>query len=152
MTQNIDGLHQVAGSDPDRVVEIHGTMRETACLSCGDRRSMQSTLDRVRAGEVDPPCEICGGILKSATISFGQQLIEADVERAFEAAARCDLMLAVGSTLSVFPAANVVPIAARAGAPVVIVNLEPTEMDPLAEVVVRGSISEVLPAICGGGS
>ena len=152
VTQNIDGLHQVAGSDPDRVVEIHGTMRETACLSCGDRRSMQSTLDRVRAGEVDPPCEICGGILKSATISFGQQLIEADVERAFEAAARCDLMLAVGSTLSVFPAANVVPIAARAGAPVVIVNLEPTEMDPLAEVVVRGSISEVLPAICGGGS
>jgi NAD-dependent deacetylase len=149
VTQNIDGLHQLAGSDPDRVVEIHGTMRETACMSCGDRRPMRETLDRVRAGEEDPPCEVCGGILKSATISFGQQLVEADVDRAFDAAARCDLMLAVGSTLSVFPAANVVPIAARAGAPVVILNLEPTEMDRLAEVVVRGSISDVLPTICG---
>src|SRR6187200_721427 len=149
VTQNIDGLHQEAGSDPDRVVEIHGTMRETACMSCGDRRPMRETLDRVRAGEEDPPCEVCGGILKSATISFGQQLVEADVDRAFDAAARCDLMLAIGSTLSVFPAANVVPIAARAGAPVVILNLEPTEMDPLAEVVVRGSISDVLPTICG---
>ena len=151
VTQNIDGLHQLAGSDPDRVVEIHGTMRETACMSCGDRRPMQETLDRVRAGEQDPPCEICGGILKSATISFGQQLVEADVDRAFEAAAGCDLMLAIGSTLQGFPAANGVPIAARAGAPVVIVNLEPTEMDPIAEVVVRGSISDVLPRIVGAG-
>jgi NAD-dependent deacetylase len=149
VTQNIDGLHLEAGSDPERVVEIHGTMRETACLACGDRRPMRETLDRVRAGEVDPPCEVCGGILKSATISFGQQLVEADVDRAFDAAARCDLLLAVGSTLSVFPAANVVPIAARAGAPVVIVNLEATEMDPIAAVLVRASISEVLPAICG---
>jgi NAD-dependent deacetylase len=110
---------------------------------------MRETLDRVRAGETDPPCQLCGGILKSATISFGQQLVEADVDRAFDAAARCDLLLAVGSTLSVFPAANVVPIAARSGAPVVIVNLEPTEMDAIAEVLVRASISEVLPAICG---
>jgi NAD-dependent deacetylase len=149
VTQNIDGLHQEAGSDPDRVVEIHGTMRETACMTCGDRRPMRETLDRVRAGEQDPPCEVCGGILKSATISFGQQLVEADIDRAVDAAARCDLMLAVGSTLQVFPAANVVPIAARAGAAVVIVNLQPTEMDPLAHLVVRGSISDVLPTICG---
>jgi NAD-dependent deacetylase len=149
VTQNIDGLHQAAGSDPDRVVEIHGTVRETACLACGDRRPMPETLDRVRAGEADPPCLVCGGMLKSATISFGQQLVDADVDRAFDAAAICDLLLAVGSTLQVFPAANVVPIAARAGAPVVIVNAEPTGMDHLARVVVSGSISEVLPAICG---
>ena len=149
VTQNIDGLHQLAGSDPDRVVEIHGTMRETACLSCGDRRPMRETLDRVRAGEEDPPCEVCGGILKSATISFGQQLVEADIDRAYDAAARCDLMLAIGSTLQVFPAANVVPIAALAGAAVIIVNRDPTEMDPIADVVVRASISDVLPRICG---
>jgi len=150
VTQNIDGLHELAGSDPDRIVEIHGTMREVTCMSCGWRGPMQETLDRVRAGESDPPCLVCGGILKSATISFGQQLVEEDIDAAFAAAAACDLMLAVGSKLSVFPAANVVPIAARAGAPVVILNAEPTDMDDLAAVLIRGQISDVLPVICGG--
>ncbi len=149
VTQNIDGLHQAAGSDPDRVVEIHGTMREVTCMRCGWRGPMTDTLDRVRAGEWDPACLLCGGILKSATISFGQQLVEADIDRSFDAAARCDLMLAVGTKLSVFPAANVVPIAARAGAPVVILNAEPTDMDDLADVLVAGQISDVLPRICG---
>ena len=93
---------------------------------------------------------MCGdGILKSATISFGQGLVAADLDRAFDAARRCDLLVAVGTNLSVFPIANVVPLAARAGAPVVIVNGSPTEMDELATVVVRGSISEVLPRIVG---
>jgi NAD-dependent deacetylase len=151
VTQNIDGLHQLAGSDPDRTVEIHGTMREVTCMRCGWRGPMQETLDRVRAGEADPPCLHCdGGILKSATISFGQQLVEADIDRAFEDAATCDLVLAVGTKLSVFPAANVVPIGHRAGAPVVILNAEPTDMDDLADVLIRGQISEVLPIICGG--
>ena len=96
------------------------------------------------------PCLMCGdGILKSATISFGQGLVAADLDRAFDAARRCDLLVAVGTNLSVFPIANVVPLAARAGAPVVIVNGSPTEMDELATVVVRGSISEVLPRIVG---
>ena len=147
VTQNVDGLHQAAGSDPARVVEIHGTVREVACLSCGERSPMEPTLDRVRAGEADPRCLSCGGLLKSATISFGQSLVEADLERAFGAAERADLLLAVGSTLGVYPAAAVVPTAARAGAEVVIVNAERTEMDDLADVVVRGSISEVLPAL-----
>ena len=153
VTQNIDGLHQAAGSDPARVVEIHGTMREVACLSCGARRPMPDVLDRVRAGEDDPPCTApaadgtCGGILKSATISFGQSLVVEDLERAHEAASACDLLLAVGSTLAVYPAAGLVPTAYQSGASLVIVNGGPTEYDGLADVVVRGQISDVLPAI-----
>jgi NAD-dependent deacetylase len=149
VTQNVDGLHLAAGHDPDRVVEIHGTMREVLCWSCGERAPMATALDRVRAGEDDPPCRSCGGILKSATILFEESLRRADIERAEAAARGCDLLLAVGSTLSVYPAAGMVPIAARAGARVVIVNGEPTDLDGLADVVVRGSISEVLPAIVG---
>ena len=147
VTQNIDGLHQDAGSGPDRVVEIHGTVHEVVCLSCGRRSPMVATLDRVRAGEEDPACLDCGGMLKSATISFGQGLVEADLDRAFEAAASCDVLLAIGSTLGVYPVAAMVPMAKRAGARIVIVNAERTEMDDLADVVVRGSISDVLPQI-----
>jgi len=108
----------------------------------------------VRAGEEDPTCReptvegpACGGILKSATISFGQSLVAADLRRAEAAAARCDLLLCVGSTLAVYPAAGLVPIAAHSGAVVVIVNGGPTEMDAIADVVVNGSISEILPAM-----
>jgi NAD-dependent deacetylase len=147
ITQNIDGLHQAAGSSPARVVEIHGTMREVVCLDCGERAPMERALARVRAGEEDPPCRSCGGILKSATISFGQGLVPEDLRRAERAAARCDLMLAVGTKLSVFPIAGVVPVAKRAGARVVIVNAEPTEMDEMADAVLRGSISQLLPPL-----
>lgn len=157
VTQNIDGLHQLAGTDPELVVEIHGTMREVVCMSCGARLGMEEVLERVKAGEEDPECHQphgvdgrrCGGILKSATISFGQNLVPEDLERAERAAADCDLLLAVGSTLSVYPAAGLVPTAHLAGAKVLIVNEGPTEYDALAEVVVRGQISEVLPAIVG---
>jgi NAD-dependent deacetylase len=153
VTQNIDGLHQAAGHDPQRVVEIHGTMRFVACLSCGERTSMPDVLDRVRAGEADPSCTAavpggaCGGILKSATISFGQNLVMEDLARSEEAARRCDLLLAVGSTLAVYPAAGLVPIAEQAGARIIIVNGQATEYDAVADVVVRGPIGEVLPAI-----
>jgi NAD-dependent deacetylase len=149
ITQNIDGLHHAAGSDPSRIVEIHGNAREVVCLSCEYRTGMVEVLDRVRAGEADPDCPWCGGILKSATISFGQNLVHEDLLRAERAARDCDLLLAVGSTLSVFPIANVVPVARRNGATVVIVNGSPTEMDDLAHVVVRGSISHLLPRILG---
>ena len=149
VTQNIDGLHQAAGSDPARVVEIHGTIHEVVCLACGERSPMAATLERVQAGEPDPACRTCGGMLKSATISFGQSLVEADLERSFVAAGECDLLLAIGSTLSVYPVAALVPTAKRAGARVVIVNAEPTELDDLADVVLRGSISEILPALVG---
>ncbi len=149
ITQNVDGLHHEAGSDPDRIVEVHGTVREVRCMNCDYVAPMQVALDRVRRGETDPPCPRCGGILKSATISFGQNLVMEDIERSNEAASSCDLLLAIGSTLAVFPIARVVPIAKTSGARVVIVNGSPTEMDDLADVVVRGSISEVLPGMFG---
>ncbi|MBW3669477.1 MAG: Sir2 family NAD-dependent protein deacetylase [Actinobacteria bacterium] len=149
VTQNIDELHQQAGLDPGKVVEIHGTMRQVVCWSCGERAPMEVALERVRSGEDDPACRTCGGILKSATISFGQSLVPEDLDRAERAALGCDLLLAVGSSLSVYPAAALVPTAKRAGARVVIVNAEPTPFDGIADAVLNGSISEVLPAIIG---
>jgi len=149
ITQNIDGLHQDAGSDPARVVEVHGTVREVMCMACDERAPMRSALDRVRAGEVDPPCRTCGGILKSATISFGQSLVPEDIDRAAAAARRTDLLLAVGSTLAVYPVADVVPIAHMSGARVVIVNGSETAMDDLADAVLRGPIGELLPRVVG---
>jgi len=149
ITQNIDGLHQAAGSDPSLVVEVHGTVHEVVCMTCNERAPMQRALDRVRAGEEDPPCRSCGGILKSATISFGQNLVVADLERAFEAAAACDVFLAIGTSLGVYPAADTVPTALRAGAALVIVNAEPTPFDVAADVVLHDAIGEVLPHIVG---
>lgn len=147
ITQNVDGLHLAAGTSRDKLVEIHGTTRDVVCLDCDDRAPMAVALDRVRAGEDDPPCRSCGGILKSATISFGQGLVAADLARADDAARSADLMLAVGTTLGVYPIANVVPIAKSRGAHVVIVNGGSTEMDDLADVRLEGSISEVLPRL-----
>ena len=149
ITQNVDGLHLRAGTSPGKLVEIHGTTRDVVCLSCEDRAPVERALERVRAGEEDPPCRSCGGILKTATISFGQGLVADDLARADAAARRADLVLAVGSTLGVYPIANVVPVAKSHGADVVIVNGGPTEMDDLADVRLEGSISELLPAIVG---
>jgi NAD-dependent deacetylase len=157
VTQNIDGLHQRAGSDPGRVIEIHGTTRDVMCLRCGDRQSSEPVHERVRGGESDPACSVrsadgrvCGGILKPATISFGQSLVPEDLFWAETAAAACDLLLAVGSTLGVFPAAGLVPKAVQHGAVVIIVNGGPTEMDSLADVVVYGRLGECLPAMVAG--
>jgi NAD-dependent deacetylase len=149
ITQNVDGLHLLAGSSPGRVIQIHGTLREVTCLSCGERAPTERVLVRLRAGEEDPACRTCGGILKTATISFGQSLVEADLLRAQRVAQRCDLMLAVGTKLSVWPIAGVVPTAKEAGARVVILNAEPTEMDGLADAVIRGPISALLPRLVG---
>jgi NAD-dependent deacetylase len=158
VTQNVDGLHQAAGNDPNLVVELHGTMREVLCMRCGHRASMETALERVRNGEDDLRCleftdssPACGGILKSATISFGQSLVPEDLARAERAASECDVLFAVGSTLAVYPAAGLVPIAHLSGSRVIIVNGGPTEYDAIADVVVRGSISELLPAMVGGG-
>ncbi len=147
VTQNIDGLHQRAGSDPARVIEIHGTVFAVECLSCGDRTTMAAALGRVTAGEPDPDCRLCGGILKSATISFGQRLDPATLRRAVAAAEAADLLLAVGTSLSVQPAAALVEVAARAGARVVIVNASPTPYDALADAVLREPIGTILPAL-----
>jgi NAD-dependent deacetylase len=147
VTQNIDELHQRAGNDPAKVIEVHGTMWWSRCWECDDRRPMPETLDRVRAGEDDPPCLVCGGVLKSDTISFGQSLVPEVIDAALEAAERCDVLLAAGSSLTVFPAANLVPRARAAGAKVVIVNAEPTGMDRHAHALVVGQLSHLLPAI-----
>jgi NAD-dependent deacetylase len=148
ITQNIDGLHQKAGNSPSKVIEVHGTVREFVCMSCGIRGPMPAVLERVRAGEEDPPCRDCGGILKSATISFGQQLVPEVIDRAMQAAGEADLLLAVGSTLQVSPVAAAVPRAKAAGARLVIVNAEPTHFDEIADAVIQQRIGDVLPAIC----
>src|SRR5215831_12913196 len=150
VTQNIDGLHQLAGNSPDKVVEVHGTMHEVVCMACGWRGPMQDTLARVRAGEEDPACRSCAGILKSATISFGQSLVPQVIDRAMRAAGEADLLLAIGTSLSVYPVAGAVPVAKSAGAKVVILNAEPTPMDDVADAVLRGTIGEVLPKLVEG--
>ena len=148
ITQNIDELHQQAGNSAARIIEVHGTMRRAMCWGCGRRLPMQEVLERVRAGDPDPACLACGGILKSDTISFGQALVPAVIERALAAAGEADLLLAVGSTLQVHPAASVVPVAKAAGARIVIVNDQPTPMDAIADALLRGPIGSVLPAVC----
>ena len=145
VTQNIDGLHQMAGSTD--VIELHGTTRDVVCLGCARRLPAEPVLDRVREGDHDPRCELCGDLLKTATISFGQALVEADVERAMNEAARCDLCLAVGSTLSVWPAAGVPVEAVRSGARLVVVNDGRTELDRSADALLAGRAEELLPAL-----
>jgi NAD-dependent deacetylase len=147
VSQNIDGLHAAAGTSPEVLVEIHGTMREVVCMACGDRAPMQTALERVRAGEDDPPCRTCGGILKSATISFGQSLDPAHVRRSQRAAAGCDVFIAVGTSLQVYPVAHLPQIALDSGAKVVVVNGEPTPFDDAADAVLGDRIGDVLPAI-----
>jgi len=149
VTQNIDELHQLAGNSRELTIEVHGTMRRVMCWACGRRAPMEEALARVRAGEADPACLACGGILKSDTISFGQALDPAAIERAMRAAAAADLMLAVGTTLQVYPVAGMLPLARQAGARVVILNDQPTPFDAIADALLRGAIGELLPAICG---
>lgn len=149
VTQNVDGLHQAAGTSADKIVEIHGTTRRVKCLECDDSAPMEKALDRVRAGEEDPKCRSCGGLLKSATISFGQALIDDDLARSEQAALSADVMLCVGSSLAVYPIAHMVPIAHGNGAKVVIVNAEPTQFDELASFVFYASISDTLPVLLG---
>jgi len=152
VTQNIDGLHQIAGHSPVRIIEVHGTMRDVMCMNCGWRGPAGPVLDRVRAGEADPPCAACGGILKSATISFGQALVPEVIAAAMQAAEHADLLLAIGSSLQVYPVASLVPLAKSSGARVVIVNAEPTPFDQIADAVIRAPIGEVLPRICAPGT
>ena len=150
VTQNIDGLHQAAGSSPDLVYEIHGTIWEAICLTCRRRVPMSDVLARVDAGEDDPPCSECDGIQKSATISFGQQLDPDVLDASVDASRRCDLFLAVGTSLQVQPAASLCGIAINAGVPLVVVNAEPTPYDQVADAVVRDPIGEALPRLVSG--
>jgi NAD-dependent deacetylase len=148
VTQNIDGLHQRAGNSADCVVEVHGTVHDVVCMQCSWRGPMKDALDRVQAGDADPACRECGGILKSATISFGQALVPEVIDRAMQAATRADLFIAVGTSLQVYPVAGMVPLASNAGARIVIVNAQPTPFDDIADAVISRAIGEVLPLIC----
>ncbi len=145
VTQNVDGLHQAAGTSPEIVIEIHGTVHEAKCLTCGWRGPMEDTLARVRAGDEDPACLECGGMLKSATISFGENLVPTDLQRAQRAAAGADVFLAVGTSLGVYPAAALPELALRNGGVLAVLNGEETPFDPLAEFVLRDRLGEVLP-------
>jgi NAD-dependent deacetylase len=147
ITQNIDGLHQKAGTPAEQVIELHGTMFGVVCVSCGDRSPMAGALARIEAGEEDPACGTCGGILKSATVLFGQPLDPVVLARAERAATSCDLFLAIGSTLTVEPAASLCALAAGAGAALVIVNRDPTPYDGLAAEIIREPIGTAVPRL-----
>jgi NAD-dependent deacetylase len=148
ITQNIDGLHQRAGNSPELVIEVHGNLHKAVCLTCEWRGPMHAVLERVRAGEEDPSCERCGGILKSDTISFGQALVPEVIDRAMQAAQQTDCLLAVGTSLQVYPIASTVPLARSAGARVVIINAQPTGCDAIADVKLSTPIGETLPLLC----
>jgi NAD-dependent deacetylase len=147
VTQNIDGLHGDAGSSSSRIVEVHGTSREAACISCGERGPIEPFLDEFAASRTAPLCGECGGFVKPATISFGQSLDPLTIARAAQAADRCDLVIALGSTLSVYPAASIPLEAAHRGVPYVIVNLGPTDHDrlPVVSLRIEGDVSQVFP-------
>jgi NAD-dependent deacetylase len=149
ITQNVDGLHQRSGVPAEKVIEVHGNLHRAMCMSCGWRDDMQVVFTRLRAGEEDPACSECGGILKSDTISFGQALIPEVIDRALQVAREADVLIAVGSTLQVYPVAGAVPLAKQAGAKLVILNAQPTQFDDMADAVLNTSIGEALPFLCG---
>ena len=147
ITQNIDGLHQRAGSSAERVIEIHGTALHVVCLSCGRRLPRDPVQARVRAGEAAPECLSCGGILKPATVSFGQAMPERETGLAFEHAEHADVFLVIGSSLVVHPAAYLPVRAVECGAKLVIFNLDATPCDRLATAVVRGKAGETMSKV-----
>lgn len=145
VTQNIDGLHEMAGNSKEKILEIHGTNRETVCLTCGDIRPWGEVYERLKAGEKVPLCQLCKGWLKPNTISFGQQLNQDVLAEAAEWARECDLLLAVGSTLVVEPAASLPVLAKQSGAKLVIVTLSQTPLDAMADLRLWGKAGEILP-------
>jgi NAD-dependent deacetylase len=147
ITQNIDGLHQKAGLPERKVLELHGTARTVVCTQCNDATSLRDALDRVDAGEPDPACQICGGILKTGTVMFGEALDSRVLLEATAIASACKVMFAVGTSLQVYPAAGLAGIAADHGARLVIVNAEPTDYDDVADEVVREPIGTALPRL-----
>ena len=147
ITQNIDGLHQKAGSDPERVLELHGSSHRLRCVRCGREYDSAEIVERLEQGERDPRCVVCGGVLRSSTVLFGESLPEETLRRAVEASTTADLMLVVGSSLVVKPAAQLPVVARKRGAPLVIVNREPTPLDEVANAVVRGEAGPVLQTL-----
>jgi NAD-dependent deacetylase len=147
ITQNVDGLHQLAGMPARKVLELHGSVRSFVCTGCHARGPMEDALARVEAGEDDPPCLKCGGILKSATVMFGERLDPVVLGEAVAITKACQVFVAVGSSLQVQPAAGLAGVAAEHGARLVIVNAEATPYDALADEVIREPIGTALPKL-----
>lgn len=147
VTQNVDGLHQAAGSSPDLVVEAHGNVRFCECCFCADKWPMEHALKKVAAGDLDPSCDSCGGPLKAAVVFFGEMLKERDITRFLDAAWDCDLLIAIGTTLQVPPVCTMVPEARNKGAKIMIINGQSTVMDSKAHMRLRGPIGEILPQL-----
>ncbi|MFD9498216.1 NAD-dependent deacetylase [Streptomyces sp. NPDC060035] len=147
ITQNVDGLHQLAGLSARKVVELHGTARAVVCTRCHARSSMEQALSRVEAGEADPPCAVCGGILKSATVMFGERLDPQVLAEAMAITRASQVFIAVGTTLQVQPAASLAGIAVEHGARLIVMNADPTPYDELAEETIREPIGTALPAL-----
>jgi NAD-dependent deacetylase len=143
ITQNIDGLHEAAGVGPDRIVELHGNGTYAACLDCGTRHQLADIRITFECAPLAPECA-CGGFIKSATIAFGQAMPRTAMQRAREATLRCDLFIAIGSSLVVYPAAGFPAAAKENGAALVIINREPTPLDQIADLVLRGDIGDIL--------
>ncbi|MBX9390140.1 NAD-dependent deacetylase [Streptomonospora nanhaiensis] len=146
ITQNIDGLHQAAGTDDHHVIEVHGTIHWVVCMGCGALTPTPEVLARLEE-ESDPRCVICGGVQKADTISFGQRLKTDVLECAVDAAATCDVFVAIGTSLAVHPVAGLCDIALDGGIPLVVVNAEETPYDDRATAVLRDPIGEVVPAL-----
>ncbi len=149
ITQNIEGLHQRAGNSPEKVIELHGTMVAAECLSCFDRIPMDVALERIAHGDTAPACEQCGGMLKPATVSFGQSMPAMEMEMASAVSQECEVFIAVGSSLQVYPAAGFPELAQQSGATLIIVNRDETPLDNLADLVIRENIGAVLPRLVG---
>jgi NAD-dependent deacetylase len=147
ITQNIDGLHFKAGNSGEKVLELHGTAMHVACLSCQKRYDRGSIQERVAAGEKAPRCDSCGGLLKPATISFGQSMPERETAEAFRRSAACDVFIVIGSSLVVYPAAQMPVEAKRAGAKLIIINRDATPCDSMATIVLRGPAGPTMGAI-----
>ncbi|MBP8920122.1 MAG: Sir2 family NAD-dependent protein deacetylase [Micropruina sp.] len=147
ITQNTDGLHQLAGSNPELVIELHGNSRTWRCETCRATGEMTEMVRRVRAGETDPHCPFCGGIVRATTILFEEGLDPATIDAAVAAVDEADVLLVIGTSLSVHPAAGLVPYGHRRGVQPIIVNAEPTDYDGLASAVLRDPIVEVVPAL-----
>jgi len=147
VTQNVDGLHHRAGIDPSKIVEFHGTMRITRCWECNDERPMDEAIERVRNGEEDPACLLCGGILKSGAVLFGESIDPDNTMRAMNAAQECDVLLTIGTTLGVGPVNGMVPRARNHGATVIIINGDATDMDEYGHILLRGGITPILQSI-----
>ena len=150
ITQNIDGMHANAGVPPQRIIEIHGNATYAACLSCGQRHELEWARETLERQDLVPACTACGGIVKSATIAFGQSMPERAMADASAATLDADLFLAIGSSLKVFPAAGLPVLATRNRTPLVIVNREPTGLDGLARMVINAEIATVLPRLVPG--